>query len=273
MGALSIAILLPWVAKLVHSSPHQPSFGQKPFPDSAGRPFSPPPSFFEGFDRLDPDRWFVSDGWNNGAWQGCTWSARNLQVAGGVLTLAIDDTPARERAYSCAEVQTRAVYGYGLYEARIRGAGGAGTNTAMFTYTGSRSGEPNDEIDFEFIGKSPTRIWTNYWRDGADHGQTAQLNADGTRAFVTYAFDWRADSLRYYVNGRLARVVGPDNLPRPAQKLILSLWIERGTTQAWLGRFAYPGRPVTAAIDWIAYTRPGERCRFPQSISCAPGYR
>ena len=68
-------------------------------------------SFVEEFDRLDTARWYVSDGWNNGAHQNCTWSKDAVKAAGGKLTLSFDARPAGERRYACGEVQTRKRYG------------------------------------------------------------------------------------------------------------------------------------------------------------------
>ena len=38
-------------------------------------------SFIENFDSMDRSFWYVSDGWNNGSHQNCTWS--NLDDEGG----------------------------------------------------------------------------------------------------------------------------------------------------------------------------------------------
>ena len=42
-------------------------------------------AFFDDFDTLDQSRWYVSDGWSNGAHQNCTWSADQVTASGGTL--------------------------------------------------------------------------------------------------------------------------------------------------------------------------------------------
>jgi endo-1,3-1,4-beta-glycanase ExoK len=44
-------------------------------------------SFLDDFDRLDGRRWFISDGWNNGKHQNCTWSRKQVAQSDGKLTL------------------------------------------------------------------------------------------------------------------------------------------------------------------------------------------
>lgn len=226
-------------------------------------------SFFEPFDRIDPSRWFLADGWTNGSHQGCTWRKDHLRVRKGVLEMKLSDTPGGGRSYACAEIQTHQRFGYGLYEVRMRAAEGSGLNTAMFTYSGPPNTKIHDEIDFEILGKKTDEVQLNYFL--AAKGNNGSLNAVGNnsaRTFNTYAFDWQPDAIRWYINGKLVRTATGVALPSVAGKIMLSLW--NGTPQVndWLGPFRYPGKPITAEVDWIAYTRPGDRCLFPESLSC-----
>ena len=70
-------------------------------------------SFVEEFDTLDKAIWYVSDGWNNGAHQNCTWSKDQVAVTGGKLELSFDAKKLGERDYACGEVQTKKRFGYG----------------------------------------------------------------------------------------------------------------------------------------------------------------
>jgi hypothetical protein len=36
----------------------------------------------------------------------------------------------------------------------------------------------------------------------------------------------------------------------------------------WLGRFAYPGTQLTAAVEYVAFTEAGKPCQFETSIVC-----
>lgn len=79
-------------------------------------------SFVESFDKLDTAVWYISDGWNNGPHQNCTWSKTQVGVANGALELTFDKRQMGERDYVCGEIQTRSRFGYGTYEVRMKSA-------------------------------------------------------------------------------------------------------------------------------------------------------
>ena len=230
-------------------------------------------SFVDRFASLDAARWYISDGWANGPHQNCTWSAANIKVQ-QPLELSLTDRPGANRPFTCAEIQTKQFFGYGTYEVRLRAAPGPGTVTAFFTYTGPPHGDgrPHDEIDFEFLGKTQQGVFLNYFVLGRGHEKAGSLDFDTTAGANDYAFIWAPDSIKWFANGRLAREVTSQDgqpIPQQAQKLYLSIWNGTGADQeAWLGRFAYPGHPLVATYEYVAFTRMGETCQFPTSIVC-----
>lgn len=228
------------------------------------------PSFFDSFDRLDAKRWYVSDGWTNGAHQSCTWLRDNLSASGGTLRLILRKLPNKHRNHGCAEIRTHARHGYGTYEARMRSAAGSGLNTAMFTYSGPPLTKVHDEVDFEFLGKDPRQVQLNYFV-GAKGGNEKMvgIGSDLSAGFNTYAFEWLPGSMRWFINGKLVHSKTGDNLPSVPGQFFFSLWSGASAVDGWLGKFDPAAGPVSAEIDWAAYTRPGERCRFPESITCA----
>jgi endo-1,3-1,4-beta-glycanase ExoK len=123
-------------------------------------------SFRDTFDSLSTQRWYVSDGWSNGAHQNCTWSASQVKAANGVLRVGFAPVPKGARQYSCGEIQTRLAYGYGTYEARLKTPGGSGLNGAFFTYIGPQQGKPHDEIDFEVLLKDTSIVETTTFVNG-----------------------------------------------------------------------------------------------------------
>ena len=225
-------------------------------------------SFVEEFDGLDTARWYVSDGWNNGAHQNGTWSKEEVRVEGGKLLLSFDAKPAGERQYACGEVQTRKRYGYGAYEVRMKSATGAGLNSAFFTYIGPTDKKPHDEIDFEVLGKDTGRVQLNQYIAGKGGNEKLVPVADGADSgFNDYAFVWRKHSLRYYVNGALVHEVkDAAKLPTHAQKIFLSLW-GTDTLSDWMGRFAFAG-PTQLEVERLAFTAEGEPCQFDGSVAC-----
>ena len=226
-------------------------------------------SFFDPFDRIDTHRWYISDGWTNGDHQGCTWARENIQVVHGVLQLRHTTSPNKLRRYKCAEIRTLSSYGYGIYEARIRTAAGAGLNTAMFTYSGPPLTPVHDEIDFEFLGKLPNAVQLNYYT--ASHGgheTSTNLGADGSAGFNNYAVEWSPQNIKWYLNGRLIRSAAQPGLPNIPGQFFLSLWSGSDTVNSWLGKYDNHSKDVIAEVDWIAFTAPGEKCRFRESITC-----
>ncbi len=225
-------------------------------------------SFVEEFDTLDTSRWYVSDGWNNGKHQNCTWSKDQVAVDSGKLTLSFDAKPAGERQYSCGEVQTRKRYGYGTYEVRMKAATGSGLNSAFFSYIGPADKKPHDEIDFEVLGKDTSRVQLNQYVAGkGGHEKLVPVDGDADSGFNDYAFVWQKDRLRYYINGALVHeVTEAEKLPSNAQKIFLSLW-GTDTLSDWMGRFAFVGK-TTLDVERIAFTAEGDRCQFDGSVAC-----
>ena len=230
-------------------------------------------SFVDKFATLDNARWYISHGWSNGPHQNCTWLDANVHVNASAM-LSLTNVPSGDRQFSCAELQTREFYGYGTYEVRVRAVAAPGTVTAFFTFTGPPHGpsHPHDEIDFEFLGKTPRGVFLNYFARGQRHEQPVKFDFDATAAANDYAFEWTPKSLRWFANGRLIREVkasaGAD-LPTDPQKIYLSIWNGVGWDQeAWLGRFVYPGQPLVATFEQVAFTEPGAPCQFPTSIVC-----
>ena len=265
-GALAVAVLAAGgSAWAVLARPAAPV--PAPLPAAAA---APPvekggASFFDPFDRLDGRRWAVSDGWTNGEHQGCTWSRDNVGIAKGVLQMTLGKANDRLRPYRCAELKTNEHFGYGTYEARMRSAAGSGLNTALFTYLNTI----HDEVDFEFLGRDPGSVQINYFTSGkGGHETSPKLGFDASAGFNDYAIVWAPDSARWYVNGRLVREVKGAGLPVNPGSLFLTLWNGTKVIDGWLGPMDASRTPVLAEVDWVAFTRAGERCRFPTSVTC-----
>jgi endo-1,3-1,4-beta-glycanase ExoK len=225
-------------------------------------------SFVENFDSLDRSTWYISDGWNNGSHQNCTWSKKQVQVEGGELRLSFAEGKARDRNYVCGEIQTKARFGYGTYEVRMKTAPGPGLNSAFFSYIGPTDKKPWDEIDFEVLGKNTGQVQVNQYVNGKGGNEKLAPVAGGAdTGFNDYAFIWEENRLRYFLNGQLVQeVTDKSKLPSNAQKIFLSLW-GTDTLKDWMGSFAYTG-PVSMQIDRVAFTALGEDCLFPQSVLC-----
>ncbi|OJX70766.1 MULTISPECIES: glycoside hydrolase family 16 protein [unclassified Mesorhizobium] len=227
-------------------------------------------SFVETFDRLDTKRWYISDGWSNGDHQNCTWSAKQVSVEGGRLKLGFAKQDYKQRHYVCAEVQTKERFGYGAFEVRMKALSGSGLNSGFFSFIGPVDKQPHDEIDFEVLGKDPSKVQINQYVNGKSVGSAklAPVAGGADQDFHDYAFVWQKDRIAWYVDGKLVdEATDPAKLPSHASKIFVSVW-GTDTLTSWMGAFADPGRPIAAEVKRVAYTAPGDACQFPESIVC-----
>lgn len=235
-------------------------------PPAAGQT-APGNSFHDEFDKLNARRWYISNGWSNGAIQGCTWDARRVTVKSGVLSLSI--SPADAQSPGCAEIRTHERLGYGTYEARLKTAKGSGLNSAMFTYSGKPLTPVHDEIDFEFLGKLDSSVQLNYFQNGKGGRETLpDLHFDPAAEFHDYAFEWYPEHIRWFVDGKLVREASAHPLPSTSGQFFLTLWMGGIPANNWLGAVDRDRLPAQMQVDWVAFTKMGERCRFPKSVTC-----
>lgn len=232
-------------------------------------------SFFDDFNSLDSQRWYVSDGWANGAHQNCAWSAGQVKVIDGMLNVGFAPGQAAGRAYQCGEIQTRQAHGYGTYEARLKTPAGSGLNAAFFTYIGPQQQKPHDEIDFEILMKDTSAMQTTTFVNGKSgdgkvgSGQDHKLPYPSDSDFTDYAMTWAPDKIEFFVNGELIRTMTePSVIPTNPQRIFFSLW-GTDTLTDWMGPFEAPAGPIAMQVDWVGFTAPGESCVFPQSVLCA----
>ena len=227
-------------------------------------------SFFDGFDRFSNSSWYVSDGWANGSYQNCGWSSKEVSVKDGIVSIGFSKTPAAQnRAYRCGEIQTRATFGYGTFEARLKTPAGSGLNAAFFTYAGPPTGKIHDEIDFEALLKDTSVTQAGGYVQGKTvKGKLVALPVAADSAFIDYAIVWEPGRVSYYVNGQLGHTVeSPAPVQTEPQKIFFSLWGSDTFTE-WLGAFEDPGQPIAMQVDWVAYTAPDQSCLFPESMTC-----
>ncbi|MBB4571502.1 glycoside hydrolase family 16 protein [Rhizobium leucaenae] len=225
-------------------------------------------SFRDDFTNIDPAFWYVSDGWNNGNHQNCTWSRNEVRIEGDSLALTFTKGKSKDRDYLCGEIQTTRRYGYGTYEARLKAASGSGLNSAFFTYIGPPTQQIHDEIDFEILGKNTDAVQLNQFvKAKGGNEYLVDIGDPADQNFNTYALVWEPERLRYFLNGRLVHdVTDASKVPASPQKIFFSLW-GTDTLSDWMGKFSY-SRPVTFDIDWVAFTAAGDKCQFPQSLVC-----
>ncbi|KPQ15132.1 MAG: licheninase [Rhodobacteraceae bacterium HLUCCO18] len=227
------------------------------------------PAFLDGFDTLDEDRWMISDGWSNGDWMNCTWSRDAVSLRDGHLVLQVQPETPDATGHRCGEIQSRAQFGHGTFEVRMRTGAGSGLNAAFFTYIGPVHGRAHHEIDVEILLRDTARATFNTFVEGAEtNGGSAPLDGRSDTGFHTYAFTWSPESIAWFVDGAEVHRTAPGTpIPQAPQKIYASLW-SSASFPDWMGPFDASSLPVEAEIDWIAFTPLGAPCAFAASVLC-----
>jgi len=200
------------------------------------------------------------------------------------LTLRLGSENDRGKDYNGASVQTQDFFHFGIYEINMKASGVHGVNSNFFTFTGSQQGTIKNEIDFEFLGKTPTKVWTSFHSPIANdpdagykgRGKNVDLGFDASKDFHTYRFEWKPDSIKWYADGTLIRSVDPTKdtwledgeykttynaandgdtgaeigIPQLPGKMYMNIWA--GATQ-WMGDTPDDFKETTASYDNIKY--------------------
>jgi GR25 family glycosyltransferase involved in LPS biosynthesis len=163
------------------------------------------------------------------------------------------------RSYSSAALSSRMDFLHGRFEAVLKPSPVPGVVTGMFLHRDS----PRQEIDIEFVGKRPRQMLTNvYYNPGSegaryDYGYRGSpilvdLGFDASVAFHTYAIEWTASSLRWYVDGRLVHRRAnwdPTPIPQLPMRFHLNLWPSRSSELA--GRLRDRDLPAACFVQAI----------------------
>lgn len=194
---------------------------------------------------------FASDGWTNGSCFDCGWYKQNTSFEDGVLNLTIDKDYTGNYNYSGGEYRTNDFYHYGYYETSMQAIKNDGVVSSFFTYTGPSDNNPWDEIDIEILGKDTTKVQFNYYTNGVgDHEYMYDLGFDASEGFHTYGFDWQADHITWYVDGK-AVYSAYNNIPTTPGKIMMNVWPGTGVDD-WLNPFN-GNTPLTARYQWVTY--------------------
>ncbi len=194
---------------------------------------------------------FASDGWENGDPFDCGWYEGQTKLTNEGLTLTINKDYTGKYNYAGAEYRTSDHYGYGYYETSMKAIKNDGVVSSFFTYTGESENNPWDEIDVEVLGKDTTKVQFNYYTNGqGGHEFMYDLGFDASQGFHTYGFDWQADHITWYVDGK-AVYTANQNIPKTPGRIMMNTWPGRGVDE-WLKH--YDGRtPLTATYEWVTF--------------------
>ncbi|CTQ32697.1 family 16 glycosylhydrolase [Jannaschia rubra] len=167
------------------------------------------------------------------------WTRDAIAWTAEGLTLSLLPAPEEaETPFHGAEVQRVRRTHYGRYEVEMTAARGMGVISSLFTYTGPYYGDPQDEIDFEFLGRDTTKVWVTRFAKGERlPGQWLDLGFDAADGPHLYAFDWLPDRIVWYVDGEeFFRVEGEDyTLPDIPGRIMFNVWAGGPAQADWSG--------------------------------------
>lgn len=202
------------------------------------------------FDSLEDKKMTIADGWSNEGQFDCTWEKDNVIFGDSVMSLYINDGN-EEGEYTGGEYSSDNIFGYGDYEIIMKPIKNDGVVSSFFVYTGSSNNTQWDEIDIEFLGKDTTKVQFNYYTNGiGKHEYIYDLGFDSSEEFHKYEFKWRANSIRWYVDGKLAHIAFK-NIPHTPGKIMMNVWPGIGVDD-WLK--PYDGTtPLKAEYEYMYY--------------------
>ena len=122
-------------------------------------------------------------------------------------------TEATEGRY-CASIQTQSV---------------SGNAFAMYLTSQEpldRGSEKWDEIDFEFVGRDPTNVWTNLFHDGSDvgQGQSIPLGFNPDQVQGRFCLKWKVgESVEFSINNQTVRTASLAGWTKPLHAVV-SFW-------------------------------------------------
>jgi len=130
------------------------------------------------------------------------------------LCLVLLPSTALAKSYKSGELETKARYGFGAFEARIRAAKGPGVISTFFLWKPGSEQAPNvpwHEIDFE-LGNATGDYWTQIMTPGTspplyrtEHGHTYGLPVPAYLGYFTYRIEWTPDYIAFFVDGQEVR--------------------------------------------------------------------
>ncbi len=219
------------------------------------------PQLGEAFvDRFDGgelhDRWAVSDGWSNGDFTDNDW--RRSQVSFGKHGLVLTMEPGPEdssKKLASAEIRTSEFYRYGYFEVRAKLPRDPGIVVGLFTYAPRDEARRPNEIDVEILGRDTRTLEATIHENGKATHSAFTLPFDSADGFHTYGIDWRPNSVRWYVDGKLMLEQtggAATRLVRP-QQFLMSLWGSEMLKQ-WVGPLNLAGGPWKLEISCVAYS-------------------
>ncbi|KAJ2349952.1 putative glycosidase CRH2 [Coemansia sp. RSA 2671] len=128
----------------------------------------------------------------------------NAAVTDGNLVLQMNYDAPNKKGFG-ATTSASHTFQYGRVTARIKTAAIAKGTVSAFII---RNDQVGDEIDFEWVGKSPNQVQTNFfYHDILDYSNSEyfDVGANTATTYHDYTIDWTPDAITWIVDGKTLR--------------------------------------------------------------------
>jgi len=237
---------------------------------------------------------FESDGWSNGSVFNVVWTKDNVKYEEGIMKLGITkedktawvDNKEVTYHYTAGEARTQNYYGHGDYEVKMKPSANPGTASTFFVCTGpydeknvvdkdgnvTKTPNPHDEIDIEFLGKDTTKVQFNFFVDGKGGNEYMyDLGFDASKEYHEYGFRWTGNSITWFVDNKPVYKVTTDKteeeaanlkivekLPSTPGRLLANYWCGNKDAEGWMGKYSGNNKDEGCEYLWIQSSVKGE---------------
>ena len=199
------------------------------------------------------------------------WAGAIAHAGLGVLLLS---STARAKGYKSGELETKARYGFGAFEARIRCAQGPGVISTFFLWKPDSEKAPSvpwHEIDFE-MGQASGDYQTQIMTPGTnpplyrtEHAVAHTLPSFTYQGYFTYRIEWTPDYIAFFVDGKevrrdtdhnelgvmFAKDASGDTPVSERMELRTGVWPGDPTAYQWSGVFDGTTVPTAHFVDYV----------------------
>lgn len=136
---------------------------------------------------------------------------------------------------------------FGRVEYHVQSAPGQGVISSVVLQS-----DDLDEIDWEWVGKYPTQVQSNYYGKGVTQngtGMTHNLTVDASAGYHNYTTWWDQNKLQWWVDGQLLRTLtydeatGGANYPQTPMTVRIGIWPAGDPSQP-IGRIEWAGGEI-----------------------------
>lgn len=217
----------------------------------------------DDFDQFDTSLWALQ----THSWDGnlAQFSTSNATVADGKVTIQLTpEATDTTKPFRGVEMRSTKTLTYGKVEARVRFAKGSGVVSSLVTIYTPWPADDWNEIDFEHLGKAPTKLQTSCQVytgpvtqkpvttsvTPSRFEQLQDLGFDSEADFHIYSAEWTPENVKFIIDGQVIRTWNDEAARmKLTQNILFTIWASNSAS--WAGPVNETTAPTTAEMDWI----------------------